>query len=515
MKQWTTGLIFFSLLSISGCSKNPIGESSLSLISKSSSREWKPKEAWTFRDHDPLYSLNNPTEKDVLGLQTLLDLALQNNPLTKITWEKARVAASDYAISLAKYFPEIDFEADVTKQHQSFGVIGDQAANTGSILLGTETENAQGDTTSITEGIDNETSAGPTAVLTYTLWDFGQRKANAQSFLYALYESNWIHNDSIQIVLKTVMDDFYNYLYQKALLDSFYTDLGDAEESMNAAQTKLQNGVANVTDYLQARGVYLKRKLNVSSQEANVQNAFVKLANAIGLPSDIQFQTPEFPENIDQMIADVDPEKLLELALDLRPDIRALQAGIEKTYQNLKKAKAELWPTFDTNLSVGDRWYKGISQDAKSYSLELQLNYPLFAGFKYVNQVKKEQAALAQTRAELRRTKLNATKNVMLYYNDFTSAKELVVTAKEYLEAAEEEFEVLIANYEMGVNNIIDVLNGLTTLADARSQYIETKKDLFVAMANLSFATGTINLKQPFEIFNTTQELVEDTHENR
>lgn len=513
MNRWTTGLILFSLFWASGCSKNPIGESSLRLIAKSSSKEWKPKEAWKFRDHDPLYSLNNPTEKDTLGLQTLLDLALQNNPLTKITWEKARVAAADYAISLAEYFPEIDFEADVTKSHQSFGVIGNQASNTGSVLLGTETQTAQGDTTSLVEGVDNETSAGPTAVLTYTLWDFGQRSANARAFLYALYESNWTHNESIQSTLKTVMDDFYSYLYQKALLDSYYTDLGDAEESMKAAKTKLENGVANVTDYLQARAVYLKRKLDVSAQEASVQNAFVKLANEVGLPGDIHFQTPDFPDALDQTIAYADPEKLLELALNLRPDIRALQASIEKTYQNLKKAKAELWPTFDTNLSAGDRWYKGISQDAKSYSLELQLNYPLFAGFKYVNQVKKEQSALAQSRAQLRQTKLKATKDVMLYYNDFNSAKELVVTAKEYLAAAEEEYEVLLSNYEMGVNNIIDVLNGLSTLADARSQLIETKKDLYVSMANLAFATGTINLKQPFEIFNTAQELVEETHD--
>jgi len=56
----------------------------------------------------------------------------------------------------------------------------------------------------------------PALTLTYTVFDFGQTRSTSESARQALFMADWTHNQEIQTVIQTVMDNYYDYIYQNS-----------------------------------------------------------------------------------------------------------------------------------------------------------------------------------------------------------------------------------------------------------------------------------------------------------
>lgn len=469
-----------SLVFLVGCTKGSVSNSPFCYAPESPKSTWSPKSNYKIPEFLKK-PLDVPSLDGEIKLAELINFALSNNPDTALTWAKAREAASSYAISLSDYYPDIDFEADYTYQHgQEGGMEGGMFVTSGSA----------------NSSISNEQSGGPNATLSYVLWDFGQRSSKAETMLQALYAANWGHNETIQSVMNSVMTAYYDFLYEKEKQISYEADLRDAWTTFEAAKQKLETGVDDISDMLQAKTTYLSWQLKLTSQIDVVGNSYAKLMNQVGFPSQTIVEMGFFPKDppLDEMEASAD--QLLAIAQEMRPDVKEAQATVLEMTANLSKAKADLWPTINLDGSSGQRWYNNGLGNQFSYAGQVSLNFNLFAGFSYVNKIRLAEAELESAKVALRQKELAVTQGVITYFNNFTSAKQLIQYAKEYLEAAREDYTAVFALYQMGTNTIIDVLNAQAALADARTQYIDSKKKLFTSIANLAYATGTLTDKE-------------------
>ncbi|NGX38126.1 MAG: hypothetical protein K1000chlam2_01298 [Chlamydiae bacterium] len=183
-------------------------------------------------------SVDIPDEKCILSLSEVLDIALINNTQTQITWAQARRAAAEYGLSQSTAFPNISAEFFHTKSRTAY--LASQVE---------QPQNVMGETLII----NNQMLWGPKAHLTWTLLDFGQRRYTSEAARYMLYFADYTHNQAVQTVLETITLDYYNYLYQKKLLEANEADLANAEETLAAAEQALRKGVKNISDVLQAR----------------------------------------------------------------------------------------------------------------------------------------------------------------------------------------------------------------------------------------------------------------------
>lgn len=91
------------------------------------------------------------------------------------------------------------------------------------------------------------------------------------------------------------------------------------------------------------------------------------------------------------------------------------------------------------------------------------------------------------------------------YYNDVYYSKEAYGYAKQYLEAAKIDFRVNLEEYKAGTSTIVDLINAQTSVANAQYQLIDTEKQWYSSVANLSYSTGILTRKalddiQPSEI---------------
>ena len=91
-----------------------------------------------------------------------------------------------------------------------------------------------------------ETQYGAELQLTYLIFDFGQNRTTSEAALQSLYNADWSHNRQIQKTIQTLMNDYYNYLYQKELLSAAEQDVFRAKVSLDATQERFDSGLADV-----------------------------------------------------------------------------------------------------------------------------------------------------------------------------------------------------------------------------------------------------------------------------
>ncbi len=410
-----------------------------------------------------------PKQGQTASLADLFDIGLRNSPHLAEVWQEAREAAAAYGESLADYYPNFSFEAYLLSQRIGY-VFGPNDVFQSSTA----------------------TAYGPLILFNYTIWDSGLRDAQSETSLQALNYANWTHSQSIQMLLQEIASSFYNHLYSKALLEAYEQDLVDADQNYLAANENFQFGIKDITDVLQAKTKFLEKEIRVTDQLAIVDNSFIHLLKVTGIPTGAIFQLPPFPDSAPFQALDVSMDQLIQIAKEHRPEYLAAKADVLSKEANVKAQKAEVYPEIEVSGNGGQTWYTTGATDNGTYTVQLNLTFPIFAGFQYQNQIKQAEAALKGSVSNLRVSELNLTSDVRTGYNNFDAAKKQLKMTKEYLEAAEKEYAAVFARYRQGTIDILDLFSAEASLSDARARNVQAKRDLFVSIVNLTFATGTL-----------------------
>ncbi len=422
-----------------------------------------------------------------LSLAELLDIALQNNPTTKQTWAMARSAAAQYGSSLAPFYPNVAFSSFYFRQRAGFPATGEPT-----IAAGAPTTIAGA---SFTTGVQEQyfTEAGPDVTLSYTLFDFGQRTAASTAARETLYYSDLSHNQQIQTVLQTVMSDYYNYLYQMAVLRADEANLANAQMALDAANEKFALGIVALGDVAQARTQFLQSRINLTSQKQAVENGFAQLAVDLGLPANIPFKVQPLPDQViaNPLLDDIDA--LVALAQVQRQDFLAAQSNLRSKEASLLGAKRAVLPVINSQLSTGRYWFNGGFVEPKNHWTALvSLTFPIFSGYSYRNQIKNAQANVELSQAQLMQTELTLIQNVTTSHMGVKTAALNLGDSEEYLKAAELQFNIALTSYKAGTMTILDVLQAQSSLADARSKKADAQKNWFLSLAEIAYATGSL-----------------------
>ena len=107
------------------------------------------------------------------------------------------------------------------------------------------------------------------------------------------------------------------------------------------------------------------------------------------------------------------------------------------------------------------------------------MNVPIFTGWLYENQIASAKENACSALAAWKLTELNVLLDVVTAYNAYTTAVQSVEYSDEYLKYSQEAYDAALLGYRMGANSIVDVLNAQMTLSNARSQWIQTRTQLF------------------------------------
>ena len=402
-----------------------------------------------------------------LTLAEILDLALRNNPVTRLSYLQARAAAAQLGAKRAPYLPSVDLTATASR-----------AATASSTQDGTPT-----------------TSYGPALTLSYLLFDLGGRAANAEDARQALLAADWSHNAAIQNVVLAVQQTLVQYLGIKAQLAAAHANVLQAKTALEAATVRHDAGVATIAEVLQARTALSQAELVETTLAGQALVTRGALATAMGLPANTPYDVGTLPAEVPLDRASEAVEALIERARAERPDLLAARALAAKAAAHVTAVRSEGLPT--VSLSAGANRYAfdvgnpGDPVERDSWSARLLLSYPLFTGFanRFNLEKAKEEKALAE--AQVTSLEQQATLQVWSSATALTTAAQLVRTSRDLLASAEQSEKVALGRYREGVGTILDLLNAQAALANARAAEIQARAVWFSALAQLSRDTGS------------------------
>ncbi len=471
-KSRLIGWVFLGLLAAAagGCrSVEPPGSPSVPWIPP----EWAREESASdpVKAPSPAADLSSP-----LTLAACADIALANNPATRRAWAEARAAAAGIGQAESLRYPRLTVSGSGSYQRQKYNLKDDfpgLAADTDGFVY------------------------GPALELTYLLFDFGGVAGGIEEARQTLLAANFSFNQAIQDLLLEVEKSYYRLQAAAAALTAAEADAEDARTADEAARQRYEVGLASKLDELQARSTYQDSLYQLEAARGELQSARGELAAALGIPANTEYSLAPSAGEVPGELSGDEVGRLIEDGLRTRPDIAALRAQARAKAAAEETAASSLYPSLNLGGSADKLWYSYNSDpelydDSYSYTGYLALKWDIFTGFGDRAKKRRAEAEAAAAREELASAEVQAAAEVWTKYYAFQTAVKKYGYSRSYLETAGESFNLARESYETGLKSILDLLQSQSALSSARSQVIAAERDVFVALADLAHATGTL-----------------------
>ncbi len=407
-----------------------------------------------------------------VSLEQVIDVALRNNPVTRTAWHQARAAAANLGAKRSAYFPDLELNANLTRQKQT---------SVGSRF------------------VTLQTTYGPALNLSWLLFDVGGRAADVAEARNALFVADWTHNAVIHDLVLRVEVAYYQYQNAKAQAAAAEATLKQARESLTAADERHRSGVATIADVLQARTAVSQAELALETARGAIQTLRGALATAAGVSPNVPVDVADLPSdvNVEEIAETVDV--LIERAESQRPDLAAARFEVLRAESHVRSVRAEGLPSLAAAGSI-NRVYFYNSTDlpfANNYSGALLFRFPVFTGGRntYETLEAREQARSAEGQAETLQDQV--VLEVWTSYYNLKTAAQRVKTARDLLASATQSQEVAAGRYRAGVGSILDLLVAQSAYANALAQEAQARSDWFVALATLAHDTGSLGPLSP------------------
>lgn len=438
---------------------------------------WASDEIETKQEQDLLWNSIRENEFDTskpLPLTELIDIALNNSPDTRQVWQSARAAEAEVKKAVSAYYPQLSASGTVGRQKKDSDLELDEE--------------------------QNALYYGPSGKLTFLLLDFGGRSASVRETINQLVAANLDFNRSLQNLILSVEQAYYGLYSAQSKVKAAELNVKDAKAAFDAAQQKLAVGLGAKPDVLQAKSVYDNSLYMLEDARGQVLTSQASLARVLGFPADVEFSIAG-PSDVPPVdITREEVGKLIDDAVRQRPDIAALRASLRAEQAGLRAASSELWPTLNLGATAQRSWYElygddDINVSETEYSGYASVNWDFFDGFYKLNNMKGANAEVGAAREKLKQSMIQASTDVWTYYYSFKTAASKLTYGKASLESSLASYELIFQGYNSGLKSILDVLDAQAKLSQARSNLIESTKDLYVALANLANSVGSVTAK--------------------
>ena len=434
--------------------------------------------------------LNRSSEESLINtkltydLPALVDLALHTNPETRVSWEEAKAAAARLERNRSAWYPTLTAMAFGQYFKTSFPIPGGALVNNGYASFGS---------------LD----------LAWTLFDFGRREALVDAGAQRLSAANFAFNRKHQEIAYRVATSFFAYQAALAKVTAAQQTFEAARAGSASIQAKLGKGLATRPDLLLAIQEQAKASYDLQDAHSLEIQAHADLTANLGISPSYSLQLINLsklplPAELVQSV-----EKIVDQALEQRPDLMARLAELRAREAEVKKARAEFWPKFSLGGKVGNQYWGNVHTNPpgnETYSASnmvgsamLTMEWTLFDGFERSNAVHEAEARKNASNAQLDVLRLEITRDIWKAYDDTKNTLEKREYALALLKAAEESYAATQESYTQGFSTVIELLSAQKDLARARYTEIDSRATLLQSAAALVYAAG----KQSLEDINT------------
>ena len=395
----------------------------------------------------------------VLTLEESIRLALENQPRIKGAQDRVKIQRAVLGVAMSAYYPTL-------RAGQSYGASGARKSDTeqdGSVQLSFD----------------------------YTLYNFGKREGAVQSERETLEATRFNSVATINDVILSVKQAYYQYLAFDALVRVREEAVKTRELLVNQARGFFEVGVRPKIDVARAEANLYSEQANLITAQNAAQIGLANLKNTIGVD-----ELPGRPVLPTEKIPIIGPTLTLDEARNTayvtRPELKSFEAQRKAQDQNIAVARRNYLPdiVFGADTGRGGKGNKSQFVWGGFWDVGVSVNFSIFDGLRTGYRVQQAMENYSLILAQEEQTKQAIALEVETSYLRITASLGTIRANDAAVAAAKENLDLANGRYQVGVGTIIESTDAQTTYTDAQTRYIGSVYDYKVAEALLVRAIG-------------------------
>ena len=270
--------------------------------------------------------------------------------------------------------------------------------------------------------------------------------------------------------------------------------LGQAQ--LDRAKALKKAGLLNKADVSQLESQLAQDKYQKVADETTLDNYRLQLKQIMELDGDenLMLADPALEQNVLTEL----PSKLevYQHALETRPELKAQQLAMDRTYIDEKIAEAGNKPNLNASAGINtsnstgngnmftqlkNQWNNGVG---------VTLSIPIYDHGKTKNAVARARLERETTYLDMLDTQKSLWKTIENYWLQARSNQQRYIAAKENVDYCRESYNLTSEQFRLGMKNIVELTQDKTNLSSATQQMLQAKYLALLNMAMLKYYNG-------------------------
>ncbi len=282
--------------------------------------------------------------------------------------------------------------------------------------------------------------------------------------------------------------------YLQALLRRQLVEVAEKRYQAQQEQTRVieqlyESGKAPLAFVLRSRAAEAEAKQAWTTAQAEFRKSLLNLQTSIGVTPGEEIGLPPHQEPVFNLPAT--PEAAIERALQQRPSLQAQRARVQMAKLDRRVTEGVIRP--QAYLTASQDWVKAQGMSAQSgYTVALAISVPVWTGGQLQAQVRAAAAREQEQMALWRGQQLQVENEVRQAWLDIETAAATIATAEAALKDAEEAYRVATLRVNEGKAPLVEQIDALAALTEARTRLLEAQTEHKLAQARLLRAIGEL-----------------------
>lgn len=277
------------------------------------------------------------------------------------------------------------------------------------------------------------------------------------------------------------------------------------EQLLKTAQSQYDRGIEMMKQGQMAQADVAQLEAQLSSAQYDVVNCETQLADFkrqlkafleldLNTPFDVAGNAPT-----DEQVLALVPsaQEAYAKALEVRPEIKSAELGIKAADMQLDIAKRGFLPTIGASASLGsnhssgnnNKWGEQMKTNL-NMSAGLNLSIPIFDNRRNMSNVKSAKLQQISSKLDLQDKKNTLSSTIEQYWINANNGQQNYLAAKARVKSQEASYELLNEQFQNGLKNIVDVLQGRDNVISAEQDMLQSKYTALLNIQLLKFYTG-------------------------
>lgn len=277
------------------------------------------------------------------------------------------------------------------------------------------------------------------------------------------------------------------------------------EQLLTTAQSQYDRGVEMMKQGQMSQAEVVQLEAQLSSAQYAVVNSETQLANYkrqlkalleldLNTPFDVAGNAPT-----DEQVLALVPsaQEAYAKALETRPEIKSAELSIEAADMQLDIAKRGFLPTIGASASLGSTHSSGNKngwgeQMKTNLNMSAGLNFsvPIFDNRRNMSNVKTAKLQQLSSKLDLQDKKNTLSSTIEQYWLNAYNGQQNYIAAKTRVKSQEASYELLNEQFQNGLKNTVDVLQGRDNVINAEQDMLQSKYSALLNIQLLKFYTG-------------------------